>query len=518
MSLTLSDLLERDTKLYPEKTAVVYEDRKFSYRELQRRVNTLAYAFLGIGLKKGDRVAFLLENCSEFVEISLAVARIGAVAVPLNFRLAPKELSYIINDSEASLLILENKYQETIESIHSQLDRVKGFLYVGKRERGRTNYEELMQNSQEFRERIPSNENGTAFLLYTGGTTGKPKGVMVSHRNLISLAITIAMESKLGVEDVGLIITPLFHAASAWTMLITLFLGSTMVISRGFPSAEATLEIVQKEGVTFSMMMPIILNEMAKIKDFDRYDLKGFKRILTGGAPTNAKIMKELMETMDCGIWTGGGQTEGGILSSIRLEEYLSRLEDVEKFASAGRDAIGMQIRVVDDRDEDVVPGQVGELIGRGPSVMQGYWKMPKETEQALRNGWLHTGDLVRVDEEGYIYYMDRKKDMIISGGENIYSKEVEDAIITHPAVAEVAIIGVPDEKWGESVKAIVVLKEGYKASEEEIMEYCKKNIASYKKPKSIEFVDSLPKSGVGKVQKNILREEYWKGYERRVN
>jgi len=517
MSLTLSDLLERDAKLYPEKIAIVYKDMKLSYGQLQKRVNTLAHAFLRMGLKKGDRIAFLLENCPEFVEISLATAKIGAVAVPLNFRLSPKELSYIINNSGASLLILEDKYKETIGMIQPELDGIERFICVGKGERGRINYEQLMMDSQEFRGEIRTHEDEIAFLLYTGGTTGKPKGVMVSHRNLISLAITMAIESQLYAEDVGLVITPLFHAASAWTMLVTLFLGSTLVISRGFSSAEATLEMIQNERVTFSMMMPIILNELVKIEDFSRYDLSRFRRILTGGAPTNAKVMKELMERMDCGIWTGGGQTEGGILSSIRLEEYLSQ-ENLEKLASAGRDAVGMRIRVVNDKDEDVAPGQVGELIGKGPSVMQGYWKMPKETDEALRNGWLHTGDLVKIDEEGYIYYMDRKKDMIISGGENIYSKEVEDAIITHPAVAEVAIIGVPDEKWGESVKALVVLKEGYEASEEEIIEHCKKSIASYKKPKSVEFVDSLPKSGVGKVQKNILRERYWKGYERRVN
>jgi long-chain acyl-CoA synthetase len=507
--------VEKNARLYPDKTAIIFEDTRYSFGELKERVYRLANALVELGVKKGDRVAILQENCIEYLECYLAIGKIGAVAAPLNYRLRGSELAYLLNYTEAGTLIIGGDFVDVITPFRAELKSIENYICFDATSESMINYNELLSRSST---EAPSTEvdfEDLFCLFFTGGTTGTPKGAMLTHRNLHSACVTWIISTGVSFREVGLLVTPLCHVSSAWPLFFDFMLGNTQVILKRF-DVDTMLSTIEKERVTHSSWVPYHVDPVLNHPRLKEYDLSSFTLVFEGAAPLTESQVSGLIEQLQCRLHYAGGQTETGLSTSIRMEEHLSGPPG--RLISSGREVFGIEIRVVDEQDSDVPVGGVGELCARGEAVMKGYWKMPEETAVALRGGWHHTGDLVRIDEEGYVYYVDRKKDMIKTGGENVYSREVEDTICEHPAVNEVAVIGVPDEKWGEMVKALIVLKAGQAATEDEIISHCKQRLSGFKCPKSVEFYDSLPKTGVGKMAKHIMREKYWQGYERKIH
>jgi long-chain acyl-CoA synthetase len=381
-------------------------------------------------------------------------------------------------------------------------------------------YEKLISDSSAKPPDIEVQDSDLAGIFYTGGTTGLAKGVMLNHRNLLSNSHHMLINFPLIKDEVYCHAAPMFHLANGGAMYGNTTHGTKHTFLKAF-DAKAAMEIIQKEKVTSVVMVPAMINFLLNHPDIAQYDLSSLKRIIYGASPMPVELLKKAMKVLGCDFIQGYGMTEASPLLTVLYPED-HHTEGPEKLTgrllSCGREIIGVEVRVVNEQGYNVKPGEVGEIIAKGPNIMQGYWKKEAETRAVLKNGWYYSGDMGTVDEENYIFLVDRKKDMIISGGENIYSTEVENALYTHPGVLEAAAIGVPDEKWGEAVKGVVVLKSGANVTAEELIQHCKGQIAAYKVPKSIEFISELPKSGAGKILKRDLREKYWKGHERRIS
>ena len=516
--MVIPDYIEKNARHYPDKVAVkVVGGRSCTFSELRERIYRLANGLLGMGLKKGDRVAVLAENCFEYPEIYMAVGKAGGVATPLNYRFAPPEVSHLTNESGARIFIVQDKYADLVEAIRPELKDVEHYVRIGGPAAGMLDYEALLASSPAENPGIDVGMDDLFCLIHTGGTTGVPKLTMLTHRNLVSCSVVWIVECGFTYGDVFMVISPLFHTGAAWPLFFNFILGNTFVILKRF-DVDEMLATIAEDRVTatlwMSQLIPAIINHADVISK--RYDLSSLRLILVGAAVLPAPSLRALLEYFPgITVSNAGGQTECGIFTRIRLDSYIEKAP--EKLASAGRAAINMQIKIVDENDNEAPCGVAGELCVRGEGVMKGYWNKPDESAWSLRGGWQHTGDVCRMDEDGFLYYVDRKKDMIKTGGENVYSKEVEDVLYTHPAVGEAAVIGVPDEKWGEAVKALIVAKDGDKATPEEIVAHCRKRIAGFKCPKSIEFIDILPRTSLGKVDKQKLREPYWRGLGRKL-
>jgi len=504
----IPDYVERHARLYPEKIAMVFEDRQCNYFTLQERVYRLANGLIRLGLKEGDRVAVLAENCFEFLEIYLGVAKAGGVVAPLNFRLLPKDIAYLINYVETEFLILGANYVDMINSIRGEIKKVERFITVEGSGAGMINYDQLLAESSTTNPGVKRDMEDLFCLIFTGGTTGLPKGAMLSHRNLYNCALTWIIETQPIYGDMHLMFTPLFHTAALWPLFFHFMLGNTQIVLRRF-DVELLLEAIEKWKVTQSLWMSSIIGPILNHPDVlnKKKNISSLRLILTGGAPLPTVLARQLIDTTGCTVTCSGGQTEAGIFSIIKYNEQID--SHPERMASAGIPAVNMEFRIVDSDDNEVPSDVVGELVVRGEGVMKGYWGMPEETSVSMRGGWQHTGDLCKVDKDGYLYYVDRLKDMIKSGGENVYSKEVEEGLYAHPDILEAAVIGVLDEKWGEMVKALVVLKEGKKATEKDVIAFCKTRLAGFKCPKLVEFVDQFPKTAMNKVDKSALRKQY---------
>lgn len=518
--LLLGDLVKHNARINRDKTAVIYREVSYSYAAMYSRVCNLAHNLIKLGINPGDRVCVLGRNSHRYIECYFGITLAGGIIVPLNWRYAPPEFSQAINNAGPKILIVAKDWIPMIQSIRDELTSLEELICLDDAVENMKFYDDIVAGPALEAPSIATHEDNTAAIIYTGGTTGLPKGAMLTHRNIITNALQTVIEARFWHDQVHLNVPPLFHVGSMWGMSSCIAIGGTNVVLEETDPLEKVLETIVRYGVTSTMLVPAQMDRIVNLPGVEKYNVSTLRIVLDGASPWAPERIKKFIEVMDCDVLTGAGQTEATtFLACMRYREHLERgLE--EKLGAAGRDVLGCETRVVNDNDEDVPVGTVGELIGRGPKVMKGYWNMPEETTRALRNGWLHTEDLVRKDEDGYIYYVDRKKDMIISGGENIYSREVEEAIGKHPAVLQMVVIGVPDEEWGEAVKGFVVLRDEYKdkVSAEEIIEHCKKYIASYKKPKTVEFRDSLPMSPAGKILKFELREPYWKGLERHIH
>lgn len=506
--MIIPNYVERHAGLYPDKKALIFEDKECTYLELQERVYRLANGLIKLGLKEGDRVAVVAENCFEFLEIYMGVPKAGGVVAPLNFRLLPKDIAYLVNYVGAEFLILGANYVDMINSIRDDIKKVKHFITLEGSGPGMINYDQLLAESQATNPDIQRDMDDLFCLIFTGGTTGMPKGAMLTHRNLYSCALTWIIETQPTYGDVNLIFTPLFHTAAIWPLFVHLLLGNTQIVLRRV-DVERILDSIEKWKVTYSLWMSSIINPIMNHPDVvnKKRDISSLRIIATGGAPLPTVLARKLIDNLGCTVTCSGGQTEVGIFTIIKYNDHIDT--HPERMASAGIPAINMEIKIVDENDNEVPPDVVGELCVRGDGMMKGYWDKPEETAESMRGGWQHTGDLCKVDKDGFLYYVDRLKDMIKSGGENVYSKEVEEVLFTYPDILEAAVIGVPDEKWGEMVKALVVLKEGKRATEQDIIDYCKKELAGFKCPKSVTFVDQLPKTAMGKVDKPTLRRQY---------
>jgi long-chain acyl-CoA synthetase len=516
MDMMIDDILSMNARKFPDKIALIYGDQQFSFGELNERANRLSQSFMKLGIQAGDRVAMRARNCTQFVEFFFAAAKCRAIAVPINPFLKEKEFEYIIQDSGTQLVILSEGDIPFIQSLPLSSLGIKHTICLERGTGEIKDYESLLLEASPEEIFAGGEENHPAMIVYTSGTTGQPKGVTLSHKNCLMDARHIVMEMLLEHHHKLLLLFPFFHTAAISQTFRTYYVGATQVMASTDPMD--ILKTIEHEKITDMIIVPTLLNALCHTPGVDQYDLSSLRLITYGAAIIPGEQLKRAIEIFKCGFLQVFGTTETApCITALRVADHEMGLKNEEKrklLASCGRAMVGVETRVVDKEDRDCPIGEVGELCVRGENVMLGYWKKPKETASALRNGWYHTGDLARQDEEGYIYIVDRIKDIIISGGENIASREVEEVLYAHPAVLEAAVIGVPDPYWGESIKGIVVLKEGLEAKEQELIDFCKNQLASFKKPKSIELVKELPKTPSGKILKTELRKLYMKAGE----
>lgn len=516
--MTLMEILPKAAKLYPGYEAIVCGETRLSYRQFAGRVWRLANALSSMGFSEGDRLAILHENCHICLEAYFAAAHLGIILVPLNYRLSARELAAILEDSSASAMIVQGLFEDKVRDLPALVPSLKKMIWT----KGdgsavscgeALSYDRLLEGASEVPPAGPDiGEGHVAQLYYTSGTTGRPKGVMLTHGNVKSHALGTIAELRLSDSDNWLHAAPLFHLADAWATFAITWVGGRHVIVPSFDAGKV-LGLIQDERITITNLIPTMLNMMVNHPKISHFNYSSLRVIMSGGAPIAPETVRKIIEAFKCDYIQTYGMTETSpYLTMSILKRHLKELpweQQLSFKAKTGREFINVSLRVVDELGRDVARDgrQVGEIIVKGETVTPGYWKLPEETKKAIRDGWLYTGDLAVMDEEGYVNIVDRKKDMIITGGENVYSTEVENVLYTHPDILEAAVIGVPDPHWGERVKACVVLKEGRKATAQDIIAFCKTQLASYKSPKEVEFLDALPRTGSGKIYKKGLRE-----------
>ena len=518
--LTPVRFFEYAEKIFSRKEGVVCEGKRFTYGEFCRRVRRMSNALIGLGAGKGERVAYLGYNCHRLLELFYAPVLHGAILEPLNIRLAARDFEYIINESAPRVLFLDPDFIGVIDSIRAKIPEVKDYLILEK-VKGLPgwisgSYEEMLEGGSEAASYHPGDypfdENDTAEIFYTSGTTGKPKGVMMTHRNLYLHALAAMAMMAVRETDIQIHLIPLFHVNGWGTPHYLLAKGGKHVMIKKFDPAK-TLELIEKEKVTRAFVIPTMVNSMLALPNFKSYDLSAMKEILIGGAPPPRGMAERVEEAFGCICHGGFGMTETCPLivlpelsEDLDAEEYRHR-----RHITWGRPLPGVEFRIVDGEGKDLPwdGKSIGELLVRGDMVMKGYYAQPAETAKTLEGGWYHTGDLCALEPDGQLIVKDRKKDIIISGGENISSLEIEQVLYGHPAVLECAVIGKSDEKWGEIPLALIVLREGYGTTPEEFIKYARENLAHFKTPREVKILKEFPKGGTGKILKSVLRGKY---------
>ena len=506
--MAIGDIVKKHSFYTPDKVAMIIDDREYTFRELNERTNRVANFLIGNGIGKGDRISVLLLNCSEFMEVYFAAAKIGAIFVPLNYRLAPAELEYQLNDCGSRLLVFHDEYTAAIEAIRSRVSVEKDkYVVVGDDSPvWAVKYEDAI-SKYSFGEPEPEDPvewDDPQAIMYTSGVTGSPKGALLPHRKTLFNALNSDFSIMLGPGDIFLSSLPLFHSGGLFIVATpTLFRGATFITYKKF-DPQKLLKNIEKYRVTVFFALTTMLNLIVKNENLDDYDLSSLRLFLGGGERTSLAMLEEFAGK---GLYmqTGFGQTENSLLL------FLHEKDTVRKMGSLGVPMFFCDVRICDENGRFAGPGKVGEIVVKGPTVMLGYWNRPEDTSRTIVDGWLHTGDLGYHDEEGYFYFVDRIKDMYRSGGENVYPAEVEKILVGHPKIMNVSIIGVPDEKWGETGKALVVPKDGEAITLEEIHEYLNGKVARYKFPSRMELVDGFPMTESGKVKKSAIKEMYGK-------
>jgi fatty-acyl-CoA synthase len=508
---------------YPNKLGVVCGDSRFTYAQFADRARRLAGALRSLGVAPGDRVAFLSLNCHRLLEAYYGVLEAGAILLPLNIRLAPQELAFVLKNAGVKILFVGKEFVELANAFRKDVPQLQSLVLLEGSPQAewlaRENYDELLARATPWESDFTQvDEDSVAELFYTSGTSANPKGVMLTHRNVYLHAMSVAIAFRTGIETVELHTIPLFHA-NGWGVAHSLTLtGGTHVMIQRFETREV-FRLIQQEKVQSCSLVPTMATALVNCPERPKYEVSSLNRVVIGGAASSPTLVREVEEKLGCTCFSGYGLTETSPMLSISPMKPWLRWEGAERYAGeamTGYAAPAMELRVVDSNDVDVPHDgmAIGEIIARTDGVMKGYWNDPEASREALRGGWFHTGDMATINEEGYLLVVDRKKDIIVSGGENISSLEIEKALLAHPAVYELAVVPVPDSKWGEVPKALVVLKPGQHASEAELLEFCRGRVAHYKVPRSIEFLESLPKTGTGKILKKELRKKYWQGSE----
>jgi len=512
--LNLGEILEVNAKKYPDKLAVKdWRGKTLTYPKLESRTNRLANGLLRMGLRKGDRVAVMLYNCTEFVEIMCAFSKIGLVTVTVNWRYIEKDIEYVVNNSDSRAMIVGEDFIEVVNSIRSNFEKVgeKNYVAVGRATpRGYVNYEKLIASSPETKPDVKVENKDTWMQIYTSGTTGIPKGVVRSHESYISFFMINAVEFGFSEKDYGMIVMPLYHVNSTFYGLLFLYIGASLHVGRDkkFDPVEL-LSVIDKEKVTFTSLIPTHYNLILNVPEEERkkYDVSSIRKLLCSSAPARSEVKKGILRCFpNVELFEAYGSTEAGLVTLLRPEDQLRKL------GSIGKECLGTDvIKLLDENGKEVSVGEVGELYSRGPMMFDEYYKLPEKTEASFRGDLFTARDMAKQDEEGYYYLVDRKDNMIITGGEHVYPSEVEEVISRHPKVFDVAVIGVPDDMWGEAVKAVVILKENQTAMPEEIIEWCRGKMAGYKKPKSVDFIPphEMPRTTTGKILHRKLRERY---------
>jgi long-chain acyl-CoA synthetase len=485
--LVFHETLRRNVMRFPDRLAVVFENNRYTYKEFNTKINRLANALVGLGVKKGEKVALFGHNSDVWLMASYAASKVGAAFIPMNFRLVGPEIEYIVNHNDSVVLFIDHPL----------------------------NFDELLASGSDEEPDVDVWEGDMAVLAQTGGTTGKPKGVVHSHRSVMDVVYQICFVHQYREKDRCLQVMPVYSSAAlAYDAAATLFHGGTLFMYPLPPfDPMEVLKIISREKINHTTMAPIMLFFIMAIPEEERakYDVSALRSLLSVGAPTEPDLREAALEYFGEIIYIEYSATEFGVATLLRPEEILKYPE------SCGRAALNMDVKIVDLDGNDLPRGEIGEVVVAGTLVSQGYYKNPEATDAAFYGRYMGIGDMGYMDEEGYVYVVDRKSDMVISGGMNIYPAEIEAVMVEHPKIMEVAIIGVPDDRWGESVKAVIILTPGEETSEEAIIEWCKGKMASYRVPKSIDFATDFPRTPAGKVQKKVVREKYWEGYERKI-
>ena len=502
--------LRRSVRVHGNKPVILHDGGATSYVEFHDRVLRAGQALRGLGVERGDRVAVLMLNSPRYLELYFAAAAIGAVIVPVNIRWGADEIDFSLRDSGTKVLALDDRFASL------QPDPLPMLLYTGGKEcpAGMVSYEAVVAAARPAVEADPD-EDDVLGLFYTSGTTGGPKGVMLTHRNIFQHAMLVGLELNITKREVYLNAAPMFHLANGSMTFLIPMMGAAHCFLPAF-EPEGFLACVEKFGVTTALLVPTMFNLLINHPAIEKYDTSSLKSMIYGASPMPLELLRRLVAKFGPIFCQAYGMTEASpIMTLLRPEDHDFGARQI---TSAGRPMLGVELKVVDFMDREVKTGEAGEIVAQGPTVMKGYWNRPEANAEVLRGGWLHTGDIGAFDENGFVYILDRKKDMIKTGGENVYSPEVESALCAHPDILEATVFGVPDVKWGESIKAGVVVRVGKTLSEPDVIAWCRGRLTHFKCPSTVDFFDALPKGGTGKIQKNVLRAKYWEGKERGVN
>ena len=501
MKINIGDFLTRRSRLTPDREGLVCEGGRFTYKDLNNRANRLANAMKGLGIGHGDRVSILAFNEPEYYDMYFGLGKIGAILVPVNYRLAGPEIKYILSDCESKVLVFGPEYSEVVDSIRNDIP-ARDFIAISEDPpQWATSYQTLIGGASDGEPQIAGSDDDTLTILYTSGTTGRPKGAELSHAYYYWNSVNLSCTLGLDIGNTSLIALPLFHIGALAGPPWIVHSGGKVVLLRTL-DPQRFLELMEEEKVTGFGSVPQLLDFLKLVPDFEKYDWGSVRTIMVYAAPVPVTLIKEY-EAVGIEVRQLYGLTEcntGTVLDSENA---------IDKVGSCGRPFFHTEVRVVDDNGQDLPPGEKGEVLLRAPNMMKGYLNRPEETAAAIKDGWLYTGDIAKMDEDGFLYILDRKKDMIISGGENIYPAEIEDALLNHPKVADVGVIGYAHERWGEAVKAIVVVRDGQSLTEEELIEWCQGKIGRFKIPKAVVITDTIPRTPTGKILKTELRKQF---------
>lgn len=519
------DLLRRNAEVVGREIGLIFGASRLAWREVNARANAFANELRRMGIGRGDRVALYGRNSHRWVEALFGLAKIGAISAPVNYRLTAAEVEYIVRDSGARALLCGDAEAGAAETVASRVSDVKWLINLEPRSSGGGDFEDYEAMVARGDQSEPSLDQPLAFdepamLLYTSGTTGFPKGAIYTHGSLL-LGMFVHVQAIGSRRDHRVMLpSPLYSAAGIAGIYCAVFVGSTIALIN-FDAATA-LETIERERITFTNLVPTTIQMLLRREDLTRCDLSSLEVLLYGGSPIPEPVLRDAMAQFpNCGFRQTFAATETGCSGTVlEPSEHRAALENPQlrhRLLSCGRPQVGVEVKVFGEDGRPLPPGEIGEIGVRTEANMRGYWNNPEATAKAIRDGWVFTGDMARVDEDGYFYLVDRKNDLIVSGALNVYPSEVERVLQTHPAVYECAVVGVPSERWGEEVKAIVVLREGTSATAEELIAHCAKELAGFKKPKSVDFVEKLPRNLTGKILRRELREKYWQGRERKI-
>ncbi len=512
--MNLGQQLKMNAKKFPRTVALCDARRRFTYPEVNRRVNRLAHRLMQMGLAKGDKLAVLMENSIEIVELYLATAKTGIVIVPVNFRLVGHEVAYIVDNADAKAMVVHHEFTPCVDAIKGNLKQIPAdnYIVVDQAKAGYREYESLIEGAPDHEPEVAVAPADTWILIYTSGTTGKPKGVIRSHESHIAFYLINAVDFGFDASDVCMNVMPLCHINSTFFTFTFTYIGATVYIhpARSF-RPEEILEIVEREKITFISLIPTHYNLILNVSEEGRRrDTRSIKKLLCSSAPVRKTMKTAIMEFFPgVQLYEGYGSTEAGIVTVLRPEDQMRKLGSIG-FESLGTD----QVKILDGQGNEVPPCEVGELYSKGPMLFDEYYKLPEKTAAAFRDGWFSAGDMARMDEDGYYEIVDRKDNMIITGGEHVYPSEVEEVIGSHPDVFDVAAISLPDDKWGEKVAAVVIPHENADLTNDTLFDWCRQRMAGYKRPKQVIFItpDQMPRTATGKILHRILRERYAEG------
>ena len=508
--MTVNYCLRRAKQFYGSNIAIEHAEQRLTYEDFYGMVECSARKLRTLDVQPGDRIAILMLNSPAYLDFYFSPAVAGALIVPLNTRWHINEVNFTLSDSGSKVLFVDEKFAPLVPQIRAAVPGVERFVYVGEGActDGLTDWRTVTPASVDFTE---PNENEVAGLFYTSGTTGGPKGAMLTHRNLYSNAIHGLLAGHLFGAGKWLHAAPMFHIADAGAIYALTLCGATHCFIPTFDPA-AVLHVIECHRITLLLLVPTMINMVVNHPDCPKRDLTSLRRVIYGASPMPLSLLRQAMDALGCEFVQAYGMTEvSPLLTCLPAADHRFDNADAQftPIKSAGRPVPGVEIRVVDHNDRDLPPRQPGEIIARGPNVMKGYWKRPEISAEVLRGGWMHTGDLGAFDDEGFVYILDRKKDMIKTGSENVYSPEVESVLCAHSSVLEAAVIGVPDPTWGETIRAVVVQRPDALCDERELIAWCRDRLTHFKCPTSVVFTDVLPKGGTGKIQKNVLRERF---------